>query len=48
MQDVKALGITVPFSLLARAVRLWRHADQINWPRTTFLSNESIQAFYFH
>jgi hypothetical protein len=27
--------------------RSWRKADQMNWPHTTFLSNESIQAFYF-
>jgi hypothetical protein len=46
MRDAKALGLTVPFPLLARAVRLWRKADQMNWPHTTFRSNESIQAFY--
>jgi hypothetical protein len=38
MRDAKALGLTVPFSLLARAVRLWRKADQMNWPHTTFRS----------
>ncbi len=48
MRDAKGLGLTVPFSLLARAVRLWRNADQMNWPRTTFRSDESIQSFYFH
>jgi hypothetical protein len=47
MRDAKALGLTVPFSLLARAVRLWRKTDQMNWPHTAFRSNELIQAFYF-